>query len=996
METRSERFLRERSSVPVASANMANAVSQYRKQQLSEEVARGLYREAGSPVSPNNNDGGLTTAGLLTSTSLNKFAQSGAAGVSGAGTFRGSGGTVRQVPEIYSPLWLTSNLNLPRDRSSINSWCRSYFTLNPIVRNALSLHSTYPISKLSITCKNPKDQQFFDDMNEDLGLMNICVQMAQEYWMLGEAVVYAELDESSATWSRLLIQNPDYVSIQHSVIAGEPNISLRPDENLKRIVTSNRPADILQRRKLDKSIIEHIKRGENIPLSNFNVSYIGNKISPYDLRGTGLVVSCFRQLMLFDLLRESKFSQAYNLINPLTLIKIGSENYKPQPADLEAWRDVFECHDEETEVLTDQGFKKFDEVIEFSEAMDGTYNVPCVSNVVPRPGYKIACFNSDNEQLEYHAPTAAHVYNYNGEMYCFQNDKVDIKVTPNHKMWVQRKRFKGTSKARTSHWGEWEKIEAKDLKFFDRRLRGAIEWKGDDSVKFVDVIGKKIPIELYLEFLGYVLSEGCVFGNNGHWMVSICQTTTNKGGTTNEHYTVMRECIEKFAKLLNSKCYTYIKPQIDNYQELWTGKIFSKKLYNFFKEEVGNENGTKSYHKSVPRWILNLSPRLLNILLEALVRGDGSKNNRKINKDIIGYSYYSTSKQLTDDVYEIVYKCGNVPTMFKRDSYNYLYKYGTVDIPRRILYTIMWSNSNVGRFPLLNKYCVDPRTKEKTNLVSQKYYNGKVWCFTVPTGLFVTRRNGKITIQGNSSQYDKDFKIFTHEAVTVERVGANSAIIDTAPDITQLLKEIYIGLLIPQVLMDGGSDVTYANGGVTLDVLKQRYMQFRNLMAYWLRTKIFAPIAKINEFYDYVEGELVLRVPEVEWNHMSLFDTTEYINILSQLTTGESKEASVQTLFKSLGLDWEDEKRKMREEAIFKTIMEKEKEALDTLPLDDLRALGPEDEIREPIEEAVPGEEVPGEEGMDEELGGLDMPELGGMPPMEGGGGEAAPEAPAE
>ena len=33
--------------------------------------------------------------------------------------------------------------------------------------------------------------------------MNICVQIAQEYWLLGEAFVYAELDESRGRWSRL-------------------------------------------------------------------------------------------------------------------------------------------------------------------------------------------------------------------------------------------------------------------------------------------------------------------------------------------------------------------------------------------------------------------------------------------------------------------------------------------------------------------------------------------------------------------------------------------------------------------------------------------------------------------------------------------------------------------------------------------------------------------------------------------------------------------------
>ena len=76
-------------------------------------------------------------------------------------------------------------------------------------------------------------------------------------------------------------------------------------------------------------------------------------------------------------------------------------------------------------------------------------------------------------------------------------------------------------------------------------------------------------------------------------------------------------------------------------------------------------------------------------------------------------------------------------------------------------------------------------------------------------------------------------------------MGYGQGIFDISGDITQLVKEIYVGLQVPPVMMDGGADTTYANGGVALDVLRQRYMQFRNMMGQWLKRKIFAPISKI-------------------------------------------------------------------------------------------------------------------------------------------------------
>jgi hypothetical protein len=588
----SARFLSGRSTTPQVSAIMASGVSGERRVILSDEVEQGYFRDGSGPSYNKLSlaNAPTTASNVVSSVGFKKNSQ---VVSSSGGMFRGiHGDTVKQTPEVYSPLWLNSNLNLPRDRATINAWCRSFFALNPFVHNAVSLHSTYPISKLSIKCPNKDIEKFFDDMIEEIDLMNICVQIAQEYWLLGEAFVYAELDEGKGKWSRLHIQNPDFMIVKRTVVASEPIIMLRPDENLKKIIFSNRPTDIEQRKQLNQHIIDSVRRGENIPLDNFHVSHLARRISPYEIRGTGLPVCIFRQLMLFDKLRESKYAQSDNMINPLTLVKIGSADYKPTFADLEAWRGVFE-----------------------------------------------------------------------------------------------------------------------------------------------------------------------------------------------------------------------------------------------------------------------------------------------------------------------------------------------------------------------------------------------------------------------EAQYDKDFKIFTHEGVAVERVGWGQGIYDISGDITQLMKEIYVGLFVPPVMMDGGSDTTYANGGVALDVLRQRYMQFRNMMSQWLKTKIFAPISKIQGFYDYSGGEKQLIVPEIDWNHMSLFDAGDYINSLVTLSQGQAdqKRVSIHTLYRSLGLEYEDEVRKMRKENVQNAIAKKETAALEAMDLNSLRALDDEDEIPEPKQQGA-GQEapLPGETPGGAPPGG-GMPDLGlpgGPPPPPPGGGPGGPPPP--
>ena len=560
-------FIPRQDLKPFITNSMAKSVSQYRRAMLEDELNKGLFVEKGVTKSADSNQNSyLSGISAGFSKKASSFDSSPTAGA--GANWRGGGGVVHQVSEVYSPLWLYSNLSLPRDRATINAWSRAFFALNPFVHNACTLHSTYPVAKLSIKCKNPKVEKFFSEMIEEINLMDMIVQISQEYWILGEAIVYAELDENKGKWSRLIIQNPDYVVIQNS-LGGEPVISLRPDENLKRIVNGNSPADIAQRSKLDPAIVERVRKGENIPLDNFNCSHLARRISPYETRGTGLIVPAFKALMLFDQFREAKYTQAVSMVNPLTLVKIGSPEFKPSPEDIASYRDI------------------------------------------------------------------------------------------------------------------WEAAEA-----------------------------------------------------------------------------------------------------------------------------------------------------------------------------------------------------------------------------------------------------------------------------------------------------DRNFKIFTHQDVAVEKIGSNSGILDDSSIVTQLVKEIFIALMVPSVLMDGGADTTYANGSVGLDVLRQRYMQYRNMLTNWLRRKIFAPISIINDFYDYDGEEKKLIVPEIDWNHMSMFDMGDYIqNLMNMTQDPNNKKASFHTLYRSLGLDWQDEQRRIKQEAIDEAILAKEKTSLEKMSLNELRALGPTDEIPEVPETPLPGED----------------PSTGAG---ESGGGEGAPPPP--
>lgn len=472
-------------------------------------------------------------------------------------------------PDIYSPLFTMANLNLPRDRIVINAWCRNFFALHPIVRNAITIHATYPISKLTLKCEDHKVLQFFEDMVEEMDLMGALADMALEFWKLGEVFPYLNFDENTGKWRSVTIHNPDYINVRKTIVndGSEPFITLKPDASLIRMVTSKSPRDLQQVSQLPEQIIHHIKRGEDIPLDNFNVSHLKNAAAAYDVRGMSIIVAAFKDLMLYDKLRDSKFAQADGMINPITLIKVGGQNdYRASQQDLEEFKEMFE-----------------------------------------------------------------------------------------------------------------------------------------------------------------------------------------------------------------------------------------------------------------------------------------------------------------------------------------------------------------------------------------------------------------------QAQYDRDFKLITHDGVTVERVGYSGQVLDIAADFEMIMNNIYTALMIPRVLIE--NDGAFSTASLGLEVLRQRYYSFRNMLANWIEQKVFAPISKIQGFYnDYNQGRKELIIPKIEWNKMNLYEQSEYVGNLNSLVG--TKQASLQSLYKSLGLNYEEEQKKLRQEAIDEAIRLKEQQVLSTYSLSKLRAMDPEsDVIEDPsgTDDALPS--PPGMEG-GEEL--ASMPDFGG------------------
>jgi replicative DNA helicase Mcm len=345
------------------------------------------------------------------------------------------------------------------------------------------------------------------------------------------------------------------------------------------------------------------------------------------------------------------------------------------------------CYSEDTEILTERGWKKYNEV----------------------KNLKIAQFDPKTKTIHFLPHKGLYLYNYNKKMYHYKNKRNDILVTPNHKMLIKKERGK-----------KYEEFKAEEIPYSRIKVLNSGKYLGKEKDYFIlppiqhkqnrkhekythQHSPKKIPMDLWLEFLGYYITEG---GIETTPTIGIVQ---KKGENANK----IRTCLKKLVKILGCSL-TEI-----NYKKYVRFKITQTQLYRYLKEL-----GLKCYDKCLNINFSELSKRQLKILYNSMMLGDGSTDGR----------YFSTtSKKLTDEFQVIAHLIG------RSASQHIHYKEGTRG-KRKTMY----------RVSLSDKTELSLR-KDKGNMKLLNY-NGKVFCFSTKTGFFVTRRNGKIAIQGNTLQ----------------------------------------------------------------------------------------------------------------------------------------------------------------------------------------------------------------------------------------------------
>ncbi len=397
------------------------------------------------------------------------------------------------------------------------------------------------------------------------------------------------------------------------------------------------------------------------------------------------------------------------------------------------------CYDENTEILTEKGWKLFKDL----SIRDRVFTL------------------TENNEIELHHPTRLFEYDYDGEMIHFKSRSLDLLVTPNHRMvvdapngkrmFVEAKDFNPNTH-RIPKGGIWEgegkeyfvlpsipilqgngpeskfsaeqltvirklKNEGKSIyrlaKDFDCSPATVFNICNDggygnrERVKIKSMTPRlKVKMNDWLKFFGFWLAEG----------------STDKEKIAERHG--YRVVISQVDKKKREEIKNVLKKLPFNYYEEGTNLVICNKQLWSYLRQFGNK-----YTKFIPEEIKKLDKKQLKILFDWMVKGDGyvRKTTGQIN-------YWTSSKKLADDLQEIALKLGYLATITQMKK-----KISEINGRQLVSNTVYVIGIQKSRHY---------RLREQN--VRKIRYHGKVYCCEVKNHTVFVRRNGRVSWCGNS------------------------------------------------------------------------------------------------------------------------------------------------------------------------------------------------------------------------------------------------------
>ncbi len=322
--------------------------------------------------------------------------------------------------------------------------------------------------------------------------------------------------------------------------------------------------------------------------------------------------------------------------------------------------------------------------------------------------------------ISYNNPTELYKFDcIDEELYHIKSQQVDLLTTLNHKMYVKKRNAKEYSLEKA------EDIKGKRVQYKKDGLNTNLDYQFVlENVDHHSANNITLNMDLFLEFLGYWISDGWVYeikhaNKESEYRIEVCL------------------CIDKdrirFTELAKGLGYN-VYSSSDNTKLFITNKQLAQYLNNY-------SNGATN--KKLPEWVWLLSERQTRILISGLIAGDGTIMKNGVER------FFTSSNVLADQFQRLCLHAGWSANKSK------VYEAGT-----KFIIKGKHTQANADFWALtINKHKNNPmvnhgHTKtQKAQTEELIKYTGNVYCIQVPSHIFYVRRNGKPVWTGNSNRH---------------------------------------------------------------------------------------------------------------------------------------------------------------------------------------------------------------------------------------------------
>ncbi|MFB6227186.1 MAG: 3'-5' exonuclease, partial [Halobacteriales archaeon] len=296
------------------------------------------------------------------------------------------------------------------------------------------------------------------------------------------------------------------------------------------------------------------------------------------------------------------------------------------------------CFSGDTELLTPKGAKNIMDI---------------------EPGDPIYTLDPDTFECEVTSVAETHEYdNQYGELHHLSGNTHDFKITENHRLLTSNERgwdeqtpedfafaeYRDLTETERYAFPQHEPMPGETPESFDLIPTGVYREHSDVIDSHADGLflkygagHRETPVSFemadWLEFLGWFVTEGSIDRSANRITIHQQEET---------HREAIRELLARMG--IN---HSVSDPGI---------YVSNQFLFDWLEENCGAGYA----NKQLPEWVFDLDGELLKLLLDTMIRGDGSRADSGLGK------FWTKSDQLKDDIVDLAVRCGEKPTVSKQ------------------------------------------------------------------------------------------------------------------------------------------------------------------------------------------------------------------------------------------------------------------------------------------------------------------------------------------